>query len=317
MKAVFLDRNSFPNHIQVHYPEQITEVVEYESTHIDQVNERIKDADIILSNKAVLNADSINAAQQLKLVQVMATGINNVDLEACLKRQIAVQNVAGYSNISVPEHTFSLLLALRRNLVSYLEDVRSGKWADSKHFCFLDYPIKDLAGSTMTIIGGGMLGQGVSNIALAFGMKVVLAERKGAQTIREGYLSFEEALKTADVVSLHCPLTDDTRDLISYDEFALMKPSSLLLNISRGGLVNEEALKNALENQSIAGAAFDVATQEPMPLDHPFQALTKRPNFLLTPHIAWASDEAMQKLVDIAMQKISTYIVSLGAEKTS
>jgi len=309
MKAVFLDRGSFPEHIKIELPAQISEVIEYENTNLEQVAERIKDANIVLTNKVILSAEAINSAAHLQLVQVMATGTNNVDMDACVSRGIAVQNVAGYSTISVPEHTFAMLLALRRNLLSYLSDVKSGKWAKSTYFCFLDYPIKDLSGATMAIIGGGTLGKRVADIARAFGMTVIFAERKGTtRDIRIGYVDFEEALKAADVISLNCPLTDETKNLISDAEFSLMKPSCLLLNISRGGIVDEHALVRAFENNAITGAAFDVSTQEPMPLNHPLQVLINLPNFLLTPHIAWASDEAMQTLANIAMEKIATFI---------
>lgn len=308
MKAVFLDRGSFPDSIHIELPTQIKEVIEYHNTQSDQVADRIKDADIVLTNKVMLTAESIHKALSLQLVQVMATGTNNVDMTTCQSRNITVQNVTGYSTVSVPEHTFSMLLTLRRNLISYISDVKLGKWGSSEYFCFLDYPIKDLAGATMTIIGSGSLGQRVADIAKAFGMTVVFAERKNAQHIRQGYVKFEEALRIADVVSLHCPLTEETKNVIDTAEFTMMKTSSLLLNISRGGLVNEHALAQALENQSITGAAFDVATQEPMPLNHPLQSLTQYPNFLLTPHIAWASDEAMQKLADIAVQKITEFV---------
>ncbi|ETI57921.1 D-2-hydroxyacid dehydrogenase [Marinomonas profundimaris] len=308
MKAVFLDRGSFPDYVKIDYPSKISEVMEYENSSPEQVADRIKDADIVLSNKVVLTASAIESATNLRLVQVMATGTNNVDIKACSSRGIAVQNVADYSTISVPEHTFAMLLSLRRNLTSYFDDIKAGKWADSKHFCFLDYPIKDLSGTTLAIIGGGTLGKKVASIAQAFDMKVIFADRKGAKTIRAGYVSFQDALALADVISVNCPLTDDTKNLIGDDEFLRMKPSCLLLNISRGGIVDEHALVRAFDKNTIAGAAFDVATQEPMLLDHPLQALTKRPNFLLTPHIAWASDEAMQTLVNIAMKKITAFI---------
>ncbi|QRV24074.1 D-2-hydroxyacid dehydrogenase [Marinomonas foliarum] len=308
MKAVFLDRGSFPDHINIQLPVKVIDVVTYENTPIELVAERIKDANIVLTNKVVVDATAINGAADLKLVQVMATGTNNIDLDACKDKNISVQNVSGYSTTSVPEHTFAMLLALRRSLFSYLDAVKAGRWSSSEYFCFLDYPIKDLSGSTMAIFGNGSLGKEVAAIALAFGMKVVFAERKGATNTRPGYICFEEALKVADVININCPLTPETKDLISDDEFSLMKNSCLLLNISRGGIVDESALVRAFENNAIAGAAFDVATQEPMPLDNPLQSLSKRPNFLLTPHVAWASDEAMQTLVDMAMDKITSFI---------
>ncbi|WP_417529335.1 D-2-hydroxyacid dehydrogenase [Marinomonas shanghaiensis] len=311
MKAVFLDRGSFPRYIHIHIPATVKELVEYENTALDDVMERIADADIVLTNKVVLNRNALQKAVNLRLVQVMATGTNNVDLDSCAELNITVQNVSDYSTISVPEHTFAMLLALRRNLVSYLDDVKAGKWANSEYFCFLDYPIRDLSGSTMTIVGGGTLGKKVANIALAFGMKVLFAERKGATSIREGYIAFEDALQLADVISVNCPLTAESKNLIGSAEFSLMKSGCLLLNISRGGIVDENALQQALEHGQISGAAFDVATQEPMPINHPLQALTKYPNFLLTPHIAWASNEAMQTLVNMAMEKIASFVEEL------
>ena len=308
MKAVFLDRGSFPHHIRIELPLAATDVVMFDNTSEDQVAQRIQGADIVLTNKVVINAAAIAASNQLKLIQVMATGTNNVGAEACSMKGIRVQNVTDYSTISVPEHTFAMLLALRRNLVAYLDDVKAGKWASSEYFCFLDYPIKDLAGSTFVILGGGTLGKKVAAIALAFGMKVVFAERKGASDIRPGYVEFDSALKIADIISIHCPLTPDTKNLISENEFNLMKTNTVLLNMSRGGIVDEIALIGALENGLIAGAAFDVALQEPMPINSPLQSLCQRPNFLLTPHVAWASDEAMQTLVNIAMDKIATFV---------
>lgn len=308
MKAVFLDRGSFPKHIQVQLPAQVTEVIEFDNTQAEEVTHRIAGASIVLTNKVLITAETIKQTPSLQLIQVMATGTNNIDMRACEEQNVTVQNVLGYSTISVPEHTFSMLLALRRNLFSYIESVKAGKWAASDFFCFVDFPIKDLCGSTITIIGAGSLGQKIADIAKAFGMQVIFAERKNATHVRTAYTAFETALKKADVISINCPLTNETKNLISDDEFALIKPSALLLNISRGGIVDEQALVKAFQNNRIAGAAFDVATQEPMPLNHPLQTLTQYSNFLLTPHIAWASNEAMQTLVDIAMKKITTYI---------
>lgn len=312
MKAVFLDRETFPNYIDIALPDQISEFVEYPISTPEEAIERIKDADIVLTNKAILNAEAIAQATSLKLVQVMATGTNNVDHQACKEANVTVQNVEGYSVDSVPEHTFSLLLALRRNLLSYVSDVKAGKWSDSKHFCFLDYPIKDIAGTTMAIFGKGTLGTHVAKIAQAFGMKVVFADHKNAKTVRDGYISFEEAITVADVISLNCPLTPTTQNLISTAEFKKMKPTCLLLNIGRGGLVEEQALVTALKNQLIAGAAFDVSQTEPMPANSPLNELLDMPNFLLTPHVAWASDDAMRKLVGIAQDKMSTFIENLS-----
>lgn len=308
MKAVFLDRGSFPSNIRFDLPKGITRYEEYPFTPPEETPNRIRDADIILTNKTPLTAEHLQACQQLKLIQVTATGMNNVDLDYCQRHQIIVNNVTDYSVNSVPEHGFSLLLNLRRNMLQYLNDVKNNRWSQSQHFCFLDYPIHDLANSTLLIVGRGNIGQRMAQIGQVFGMQCVFAERKGADTIRDGYVAFEDGLKQADVVTLHCPLTPENQGLMGKREMALMKPTALLLNISRGGLVDELALIDALKSGDIAGAAMDVATQEPMPLEHPLTQLLDLPNFLLTPHIAWASHEAMQTLSDMAMAHIAEFL---------
>ncbi|WP_394179200.1 D-2-hydroxyacid dehydrogenase [Marinomonas posidonica] len=308
MKAVFLDRGSFPENLSIHFNKSITNYVEYHNTHETEVVERIQDADIVLTNKVVISREQINNASALKLIQVMATGTNNVAMEACEEKGIKVQNVEGYSTTSVPEHTFAMLLALRRNLVPYLQEVQSGAWGKSEFFCLMDYPIKDLSGSKIAIIGSGQLGTQVSILAKAFGMQVMFVERKNRADIRDGYVSFDQAIQDADIISLHCPLTPETQNLISEREFKRMRNHALLINMGRGGIVNEEALVKAIESKQIAGAAFDVAAQEPMPSNSPLCRLTQYPNFLLTPHVAWASQGAMEKLVQIAINRIHAFV---------
>ncbi len=310
MKAVFLDRGSFPSYIQFNVPLDSLNMVEYAHTESNKIVERVADADIILVNKTILTADILAQCDHLKMIQIMATGMNNVDLDYCIENNILVKNVSNYSANSVPEHTFALLLNLKRNLDSYISDVKKGKWSESTHFCFLDHAIKDLANSTMLIIGGGNIGQNVARIANAFGITCLFAERKNALTVREGRISFDEGIKTADIITLHCPLTEENRSLISKKEFLEMKPSALLLNVSRGGLVDEHALIEAITTKEILGAAMDVATVEPMPKEHPLNQLSAYPNFILTPHVAWASDEAMQTLSDLAMAQIKSYILA-------
>ncbi|KZN13173.1 D-2-hydroxyacid dehydrogenase [Marinomonas sp. TW1] len=308
MKAVFLDRGSFPKNLSIRFNNSITSYVEYHNTHEAEVAERILDADIVLTNKVVISREQINNTPSLKLIQVMATGTNNVAMEACEQNGVKVQNVEGYSATSVPEHTFAMLLALRRNLMPYLQEVQSGAWDKSEFFCLMDHPIKDLSGSKMAIIGSGQLGQQVSILAKAFGMQVMFVERKNQTTIREGYVSFDQAVQEADIISLHCPLTSETTNLIGELEFKRMQNHALLINMSRGGIVNEEALVSAIESKQIAGAAFDVAAQEPMPNNSPLFHLTQYPNFLLTPHVAWASQGAMEKLVQIAINRIHAFV---------
>ncbi len=310
MKAVFLDRGSFPRDLSIRFNDTITSYVEYHNTLETEVAERIMDADIILTNKVVISRKQIENSASLKLIQVMATGTNNVAIEACQEKGVRVQNVEGYSAISVPEHTFAMLLALRRNLVSYLQEVQSGAWEKAEFFCLMDHPIKDLSGSKMAIIGSGQLGKQVAILAKAFGMEVMLVERKHQTDIRNGYVSFDQAIQEADIISLHCPLTTDTKNLIDDIEFKRMQNHALLINMSRGGIVNEEALVRAIESKQIAGAAFDVATQEPMPNSSPLFSLTQSPNFLLTPHVAWASQGAMEKLVQIAINNIHAFVES-------
>lgn len=310
MKAVFLDRGSFPEHVTFNVPTSSLSITEYPHTSPEQVVERIKHADVILVNKTWLSAETLAQCTHLKMIQVTATGTNNVDLEYCKKNNILVQNVADYSANSVPEHTFSLLLNLKRNLDSYVRAVKQGAWSKSTHFCFLDYPINDLAGSTMLIVGNGNIGKNVARIAEAFGIHCLFAERKHTDTVREGRIAFAEGIKVADIVTLHCPLTAETKSMIGKQELQDMKSTAVLLNVSRGGLVDEEALVEAIKTQQILGAAMDVATLEPMSSVNPLNALADYPNFLLTPHVAWASEQAMQTLANIAMGHIKDFLLT-------
>jgi glycerate dehydrogenase len=247
---------------------------------------------------------------KLKMVAVAATGTNNVDLDACRARGIVVSNIRGYAVHTVPEHAIALMLALSRNLMAYRESVQAGRWQQSEQFCFFDHPIRDLFGATLAVVGGGALGNGVANLAKAFGMRVLQVERKGATSVRPGYVSFQAALAEADIVSLHCPLTPETQNLIAADELQAMKRSALLINTSRGGLVNEAALVQALREGWIAGAGFDVLSKEPPTDGNPLLApeLLALPNFLLTPHVAWASRPAMQALVDQLIANIEAFV---------
>ena len=308
MKAVFLDRGSFPASIQFNYPEGLSSIKEYPSTQEEQTLNRVKDCHIILVNKVKLSAGILSQCPNLKLILVTATGTNNIDHEYCQANNIQVKNVSGYSINSVPEHTFSLLLALKRNLISYRNAVQNEDWSKSEHFCFHDYPISDLAGSNLVIFGKGALGNQVATIAKAFGMNTVFSERKGATTVRDGYLAFDDAIAMADVISFHCPLTADNINMIDADAFAKMKKNCVLINTGRGGLVDEAALRDAIITKQIAGAGFDVASVEPMSSDHLLQSLSKEPNFILTPHVAWASHDSMQTLANTSMQQLTDFL---------
>ncbi|WP_165310210.1 D-2-hydroxyacid dehydrogenase [Vibrio ziniensis] len=307
-KIVFLDRVTIPKHIELPPLAIEHEWQEYDFTNPEQVFERIYNADIVITNKVVISGDILAQLPQIKLIAVSATGVNNVDTEYCRANKIAVCNVQGYATRSVPEHVIGMMFALRRNLMGYHHDIAAGEWQRNKQFCFFTHPIGDIAGSTMGIIGSGALGKATAELAKALGMNVVYAERKGASDCREGYLSFEKVLQQSDVISLHCPLSEATRNIISEQEFAQMKPNAILINTGRGGLVDELALVDALKKRQIAGAGVDVFTQEPADIDNPLLANMDLPNLLLTPHVAWGSDSAISQLAKILMNNIEAFV---------
>lgn len=308
LTVVFLDRATIPTQITLKAPDFHHVWVEYDFTRPEQVNERIADADIVVTNKVVLNGEQLSNAKKLRLIAVSATGVNNVDLSYCANNNIAVTNVQGYATQSVPEHVVAMLFALKRNIVGYHQDIAAGEWQRHKQFCFFTHPIQDVAGSTLGIIGSGGLGQATANLAKSLGMNVMFAERKGVQDCREGYLPFELVLQLADAITLHCPLTDETQNLIGERELNMMKSSSVLVNAGRGGLVDEQALVTALKENKIAGAGVDVFTQEPAGESNVLIANMAMPNLLLTPHVAWGSDSSIQKLADILIDNINVFV---------
>ena len=307
-RIVFLDRDTLPSQIVVRAPTRPHEFVSYGITQPSEVNARVADADIVITNKAQVTRAAMQGAKRLKLIAVAATGTNNVDLVAARELGILVCNIRDYALHTVPEHTIALILALRRNLLAYRQSVAAGRWAESGKFCYFDFPIRDLAGSTLGVIGYGALGRAVAALGKAFGMHVLIAGRKQAVEVQAPYTPFAEVLQQSDVITLHVPLGPDTRNLISTAEFALMRRKPLLINTARGGLVDERALVDALDAEQIAGAGFDVATAEPAPNDHLLVRLLDRPNFILTPHIAWASDEATQALADQLIDNIDAFM---------
>ena len=262
----------------------------------DELYEVISSVDVVVSNKVLLTRDHLSRTKQLKLVCVAATGTNNVDLAAAADSNIAVCNVHGYATASVVQHVFTLLLTLTTRFNEYTSAVKRGDWSKSRFFCLLDYPVRELAGKTIGIVGFGHLGKAVARVAEALGMKVLLAKRN-QQDERPGRIALHELLPQVDVLSLHCPLTDDNRGLISADELALMKNDAVLINTARGGLVDEQALVGALINEQIAGAGLDVLPQEPPPADDPLLK-ADMPNLIITPHTAWISRESRQRLIN-------------------
>ena len=284
--------------------------IEYAKTKPEQVVERLQGCTIAIVNKAPLPAAAVDALPDLKMVAVAATGTNIVDLDACRRRGIVVSNIRGYAEHTVPEHVLALLLALARNLIAWRESLRAGRWQQSDQFCLFDHPIRDLHGATLGLVGSGSLGNGVARLAEAFGMRVLRAEHQGVPMPRPGYTAFEQVLRQADAITLHCPLTSQTQGLIGEGELRAMKSSALLINTARGGLVDEAALIRALREGWIGGAGFDVITAEPPPDAHPLvdPELLALPNFLLTPHVAWSSRPAMQALADQLIDNIEAFV---------
>ena len=262
--------------------------------------------DLIISNKVVVTAEIIEKADRLKLICVSATGVNNVDLIAAQKKGVVVCNVQAYATASVIQHVFSLILTLATQLDESRLAVSDKRWSESEHFCVLGIPILELRGKTMGIVGYGQLGKAVAKVAESFGMKVLIAKRDAGDD-REGRILLHELLPQVDVLSLHCPLTSQTQGLISGDELALMKSSSLLINTARGGLVDETALLEALKKNQIAGAGLDVLEQEPPAIDNVLINSGLK-NLLITPHVAWASQESRQRLVDELVININAFI---------
>lgn len=305
LHIVVLDRDTLVNRpFDFDFPHTLSS---YGTTEAHETLERIRGADIVITNKVVISAQAFAENPQLKLVAVTATGVNNVDVEAAKQNGTAVCNIRAYGNESVAEHAFMMMITLMRNLPAYQRDVAAGLWENSPFFCHLGAPMRDLNGKTLAIFGRGNIGKTLATYAQAFKMNVVFAEHKNAQSIRDGYVSFDEAIRSADVVSLNCPLTPQTANMIGEAELQQMKPGAILINCGRGGLVDEAALVAALKYGQIGGAGFDVLTQEP-PRDGNPLLKARLPNLIVTPHIAWASQEAANRLFDILLDNINHFV---------
>lgn len=307
-KIVFLDAATVI--AKVRRPAFAHEWTDYPSTASEQVVSRLQDATIAITNKVLLRRDLLQQLPGLKMIAVSATGTDNIDINYCRERGIVVSNIRDYSVHTVPEHVFMMMLALRRNLLAFREDVRSGAWQASERFCLFTHPVQDLYGSTLGIIGHGAIGKAVGQIASAFGMKVLRAEHKGVARARTGYTEFDTVLRDSDVITLHLPLNAQTRHLIGTDELNHMQPHALLINTARGGLVDEAALLEALRSGRIGGAGFDVLGKEPPSDGHPLLGLDM-PNFILTPHIAWSGRAAMQALADQLIDNIEAFVAGM------
>jgi glycerate dehydrogenase len=306
-RAVFLDHASLDlGDLDMSPLQAAFDVLDlHAATDPGQVIERIRDAQVVISNKVKLDADAFAAAPHLKLVLVAATGTNNVDLQAAKAHGVTVCNCQGYGTPSVAQHTIALLLALATRLPDYHDAVRAGRWQKADQFCFLDYPIVELSGKTLGILGYGELGSAVARLAEAFGMTVLVGQLPGRPASQDR-LALDELLPQVDALSLHCPLTEQTRNLIGARELAMLKPGAFLINAGRGGLVDEHALVDALRSGHLGGAGFDVLTQEPPKDGNPLLD-GDVPRLILTPHSAWGSREARQRIVGQLAESVAAF----------
>ncbi len=311
MLGVFLDKASLDrNDLDLNaLSASLPKMHYYPASTPEQVAERIQQATAVISNKAIVNANAIASASQLKLICVAATGTNNIDLEAARQHGITVCNTRGYGTPSVVQHVFTLMLALSTRLSDYQQAVNQDRWQQAKQFCLLDFPIRELAGKTLGIVGYGELGRGVARIAEAFGMQVLIAQRPGSPEQDDNRLPLNELLPRIDMLSLHCPLTAETQGLIGPEELALMRSDALLINTARGGIVNAQALAQALRTGKLGGAGVDVLTEEPPVLGNPLLA-GDIPNLIVTPHCAWGSRESRQRLADQLAENIQSFVRS-------
>ncbi len=308
MRIVFLDRATIGPNVSITRPRSDHEWVEHDRSAQADVVERLQGATVAISNKVPIRAEQLAQLPDLKMISVAATGYDVIDVSACAEHGITVSNVRGYAVHTVPEHTFALILGLRRSIAAYQQDVMNGEWQKAAQFCFFNHPIKDLAGTRLGIIGEGAIGQTVAGIARAFGMQAVFAAHKGSDGLGPLYTPWQEVIETADIITLHAPLTDQTRHCIGREEFDQMQRKPLLINTARGGLVDEHAMVDALEAGKISGFAFDVLTSEPPAADNPLMQVLDRPDVIVTPHIAWASDEAMQEVWRQTIDHIDAFL---------
>ncbi len=311
MKAVFLDKATVGNDISLQEIENQCELRCYDTTSKNEIAERIKDAEIIITNKVVIGKDEMNAAEKLKLICVAATGYNNIDTKEAGKRNIIVANVKGYSTESVAQTVFGYILTVMNSVLQTQKDIKDGLWQKSPVFTMLNHPFSELKEKNLGIIGYGAIGKRVAEIGKAFGMNILISESVYKKQNSPARLSFSEVLKQSDILTIHTPLTKQTENLISEKELKKMKKSAILINAARGGIVNETDLYNALKNKEIRFAAVDVLTQEPPAKGN---ILFDAPNILITPHIAWTSFEARQKLIAGISENIKMFIAGRGSE---
>lgn len=298
---VFLDRETLG--ATVREPAFPHRYVEHQVTAPDQIVERLAEATVCITNKVPLRADTLARLPKLRLIAVAATGTDIVDKQAAAEHGVTVVNIRNYAFNTVPEHVVALMFALRRSLVDYVSDVRAGRWGEARQFCFFDHPIHDIAGSTMGIVGYGAIGKAIAARATGLGMKILAYD----VAPQDGLVDLATLIQSSDVITLHAPLTPETRHMIGEAELKAMKRSAILINTARGGLVDEAALAAALASGEIAGAGFDVLTREPPKDGNPLLD-PAIPNLIVTPHVAWASAQAMQILADQLIDNIEAFV---------
>lgn len=306
MKIVILDADTvFDSNITVDFLEEFGELTVYGLTAPNELEERIADADAVLCNKTILDAAALEKAKSLKYIGLFATGYNNIDIAYAADRGITVCNAPGYSTEAVAQHTVALMLAVLNRVGEYNQTVKEGDWLKSRTFSYFPFPLYELAGKTMGIVGYGSIGKRVADIAKAFGMKVLVRNRSAVQDDTVTQVDLDTLLRESDVVSLHCPLNTDSEKMMDAEAFGKMKKGSVFVNTARGGLVDENALRAALENGHLLGAGIDVLCTEPMTPDC---SLLHAPNCSITPHIAWAGLETRRRLMKIVAENIRAFL---------
>ncbi len=309
MKLIILERNSVGTDVDVSCFEKFGEVTCYPNTVAANTSERVKDADIILANKAPLNESTLKDAPNVKLICLLATGFDNVDLAYCKSRGIKVTNVVNYCTSTVAQHTLLLALALSEKIAFYDDYVKSGAYSAQDRFSNFDRTFYDLEGKTWGIIGMGTIGRRVAGLAQAFGCRVIFYSASGKSTCTDyKRVEFDTLLQESDILSLHCPLSDRTRGLINKDALSKMKETAILVNVARGPVVDTQALYDALVTDQIAGAGLDVLEQEPMAKDNPLAQIKDSTKLIITPHMAWASLESRTRLVDEVVKNIEAFL---------
>lgn len=309
MRLVVLERNSVGTDVDVSCYEKFGEVTYYPNTVAENTAERVKDADIVIANKAPMNESTLKDAANVKLICLFATGFDNVDLAYCKSRGIKVANVVNYSTAAVVQHTILLALALEENLIHYDNYVKSGEYGAQDRFSNFDRPFRELEGKTWGIVGMGNIGRGVARVAQALGCKVIFYSASCKSTCTEyERVEFDALLAQSDILSLHCPLSDRTRGLINKEAFSKMKQSAVLVNVARGPVVDTQALYEALTREQIAAAGLDVLEKEPISRDNPLNEIKDSTKLIITPHLAWASTEARERLVDEVAKNIQAFL---------